>query len=196
MTKRKVNDHINAELTSLMVSVDDLHEDEANARMHDDRNIKAIADSLSRFGQQKPIVASEDGSVIAGNGTLRAARSLGWKKIAVVRWHGPETDAKAYAVADNRTAELAMWDADMLAATLKHFESYDADLRSLLAFSEAELAALASFTTGETVGNDKREAARGDVLFKILVDCMSESHQAELLTELTDRGLSCKPILG
>lgn len=97
------------------VSIGKVALDPANVRTHDERNLKAIQDSLRVFGQRKPIVVmkADDGFVvIAGNGTLEAAREIGWDSIAVTvvpeEWTSDE--AAAYAIADNRTAELAAWD--------------------------------------------------------------------------------------
>ena len=68
-------------ITAKMLSVSDLTPDAENARLHDDRNLEAIKSSLERFGQQKPIVVDSTMSVVAGNGTLEAAKMLGWTKI-------------------------------------------------------------------------------------------------------------------
>jgi hypothetical protein len=100
------------------VKIKDLLNDPSNVRKHDERNIDAIKASLKRFGQQKPIVVDVKGIVVAGNGTLDAAKSLGWKEVQVVRTKLEGAEAIAYAVADNRTAELAIWDEDALAQTL------------------------------------------------------------------------------
>ncbi|MEK6676629.1 MAG: DNA methyltransferase, partial [Planctomycetota bacterium] len=69
--------------------------------------------------------------VIAGNGTLEAAMRLGWGKIAVIRSKLTGADARAYAIADNRTAELAAWDNDLLALTLTELKGFDFDLDEL-----------------------------------------------------------------
>jgi len=94
--------------------------DPNNARQHDDINLEAISKSLDRFGQQKPIVINKSNVVIAGNGTLMAAKKLDWQEIAVVV--APETwteaEAKAYAIADNRTHELSKWDNEQLLDTI------------------------------------------------------------------------------
>ena len=58
------------------VPLTSLTPDPLNARKHNRRNIDAIKASLSKFGQRKPIVVTNDGTVIAGNGTLEAATSL------------------------------------------------------------------------------------------------------------------------
>ena len=97
--------------------------DPDNARTHPGRNLEAIVGSLRRFGQRKPIVVDADGIVRAGNGTLEAARSLGWETIAVVRTalRGPE--AAAYALADNRSSDLGAWDDDRLAEQLRAIDA-------------------------------------------------------------------------
>ncbi len=100
------------------VGVNTLKPDPRNARNHDEKNLAAIKGSLETFGQQKPIVVTADGVVVAGNGTLEAAKALGWQTVDVVRTELTAKLAKAYALADNRTAELAEWDTSALNATL------------------------------------------------------------------------------
>lgn len=98
------------------VDIDSVVLDPANARKHPERNIEAIKGSLARFGQQRPIVVDAAGVVRAGNGTLTAARLLGWKTILIVRTALDGGEAAAFAIADNRTAELAEWDIEALRA--------------------------------------------------------------------------------
>jgi DNA modification methylase len=102
------------------VLISSLSLDPSNARKHDAKNLASIAGSLKLFGQRKPIVVSGANVVVAGNGTLEAAKSLGWSEISVVRIPNDWTaeQVKAYALADNRTAELAEWDAKVLADQL------------------------------------------------------------------------------
>ena len=88
------------------VPVDSLHNDPANVRKHGEQNLAAIKASLARFGQQKPIVVNADGVVIAGNGTLMAARALNWRTVKAVRTNLAGSEATAFAIADNRTAEI------------------------------------------------------------------------------------------
>jgi ParB-like chromosome segregation protein Spo0J len=118
------------------VPISSLSQDPSNARKHPDRNLEQIKASLRRFGQQKPIVVDATNTVRAGNGTLAAAIALGWTSIAIVRSDLPKTELTAYAIADNRTAELAEWDAQILSATLADPEIGD------VGFSEKELADL------------------------------------------------------
>lgn len=93
------------------VLISELQELSRNTRAHGERNINAIAASLRRFGQQKPIVIDSDGVVLAGNGTLAAAQRLGWDRLLCQRSALRGDEAVAFSIADNRTAELAHWEA-------------------------------------------------------------------------------------
>jgi len=114
------------------VNIDELDLDPRNARKHDAKNLKAIADSLEQFGQRKPIVVWGR-TVVAGNGTMVAARSLGWTEISIARvpddWSSDQV--KAYALADNRSAELAVWDEQVLAAQLLELQEAEFDVELL-----------------------------------------------------------------
>lgn len=102
------------------VAISRLTEDPANARRHDRRNLDAIVHSLSRFGQTRPLVVSEELLVIAGNGTLTAMRELGWTHALVTRVPFESVGAmRAYALADNKTSELAQWNTPVLLETLE-----------------------------------------------------------------------------
>jgi ParB-like chromosome segregation protein Spo0J len=113
----------------------DLTPDPENARLHDDKNLKAIQGSLKEFGQRKPIVITEAGVIVAGNGTVEAAKRLGWTQIEAVRVPGDWTpnQIKAFALADNRTAELASWDIHVLDEQLWELEQEELDV-TLLGF--------------------------------------------------------------
>jgi site-specific DNA-methyltransferase (adenine-specific) len=115
-----------------LVKIDALDLDPRNARKHDAKNLKAIADSLEQFGQRKPIVVWGR-TVVAGNGTMAAARTLGWTEIEIVRvpddWSADQV--KAYALADNRSAELAAWDEQVLASQLLELQEAEFDIELL-----------------------------------------------------------------
>lgn len=137
------------------VAIKQLLSDPANVRSHDERNLQAIASSLKRFGQQKPIVIDVNNVVRAGNGTLEAAKSLGWEFISVVVTDLAGADAVAYAIADNRTAELASWDDELLRSVLQELQS-DKALFEATGFSDDDL--------GEMFRDDELEAINGDVV--------------------------------
>ena len=114
------------------VAIESLALDPQNARTHSKRNLDAIKASLSKFGQRKPIVV-HNGVVIAGNGTLEAAKLLGWNEISITKcpdeWDADT--AKAYAIADNRSAELADWDEIALISQLGDLDASGWDISEL-----------------------------------------------------------------
>lgn len=124
------------------IEIGKLISDPANTRKHPERNLQAIVASLHRFGQQKPIVVDKANIVRAGNGTLAAARSLGWTHLDAVRTELDGSNAIAYAIADNRTAELAEWDTEALTATLEGLQFDSDELLAAAGYSADELAEL------------------------------------------------------
>ena len=121
------------------VTIESLKLDPNNARKHSKRNLDAIAASLNKFGQRKPIVV-HNGVVIAGNGTLEAAKTLGWTEISISRcpddWDNDT--AKAYALADNRSSELAEWDDKILSTQLLDLDDMGWDIEDI-GFSQKDL---------------------------------------------------------
>ena len=92
-------------------------------------DVDAVKASLERFGQRKPIVVRKsDRVVIAGNHTLQAAQALGWSEIAVVWVDDDDAMSKAFALADNRTAELGDYDEEALAALIGEVGALDPEL--------------------------------------------------------------------
>ncbi len=99
-----------------IVRLDQLVPDAMNARLHPDRNIKAICESLALYGQRKPLVVRRQNmQVAAGNGTLEAMTKLGWTIGAASIRDMTDEEFYGFALADNRTAELAKWDFETVA---------------------------------------------------------------------------------
>ena len=168
--------------------ISDLSNDPANARKHNDRNIDAIIASLRRFGQQKPIVVDSSGVVRAGNGTLEAARRLGWDSIDCVTTSLQGSDAIAYAIADNRTAELAEWDEDTLAAQLNGLLTESEEIALAAGFTPEEVEAMLSMP------EDEDEPAQVDLSSKweIVVTCESEADQQKVFDMIEKEGYKCR----
>ena len=172
------------------IPIAELDLDPANVRQHDEKNLAAIKSSLKRFGQQKPIVVDPKGIVIAGNGTLTAARALGWDRIRIVRTQLEGSEATAYAIADNRTAELATWDDDALMQQLSALDLEDSALVEAAGFSAAELEGMVDGLLGE---KDIKEISMDDVKENCLfVTCENEGQLQSLFNELEERGLEVK----
>lgn len=105
------------DLVSFAQPVESLTPLEGNPRRGD---LEALAGSLERFGQRKPIVArASDRVVIAGNHTLAAAVSLGWTEVAVLFVDEDAETSKAFAAADNRASDLGWYDEQALTDFLK-----------------------------------------------------------------------------
>jgi len=178
--------------------IDSLHEDPDNARAHNERNLSAIRSSLAHFGQQKPIVVDEKGCVVAGNGTLVAAKALGWKTIAAVRTTLVDENSKrAFALADNRTAELAEWNYEALSAALVMLgEGAD---RDAIGFTLEEIETFSGATIKDKPGSSNDEPDTSSQLramqFKIIIENLDEATQLDLVAELEERGFACKALI-
>jgi len=117
---------------------------EGNPRVGD---IDSVAKSLNRFGQRKAIIVQRSSKqVIAGNHTLQAARRLGWTQIAVLWTDDDEATAKAFALADNRTAELGTYDDDALAEMIADVLEADEALLDDASYTMDDLEALLADT--------------------------------------------------
>lgn len=131
--------HIVEGLRKLAVPVSELVPDSRNARRHPQRNLESIAGSLGLYGQRKPLVVHKTTrTVLAGNGTLEAAKSLGWTHVAVVYVEDDPNQAAGYSLADNRTAETAEWDYRMLSEIMREQHEKDQELLSKIGWEPFE----------------------------------------------------------
>ena len=97
-----------------------LHPYARNARTHSRRQIDMIAKSIQQFGFTNPVLVDDDLMIIAGHGRVAAARKLKLDDVPIVRLSNlSEADKRAYILADNRLAEKAGWDKDLLAFELQ-----------------------------------------------------------------------------
>jgi ParB-like chromosome segregation protein Spo0J len=139
---RLTHEHIAAPLRRLAVPLDGLVLDPENARKHSERNLASIEVSLRKFGQRLPIVVQREGGIVrAGNGRVMVARRMGWTHIAALVIEEKDIDARAFALADNRTGELAEWDYQVLASLVGKLGEEGVDVAAL-GWDAAELAQL------------------------------------------------------
>jgi ParB-like nuclease domain len=102
-----------------VVQVSQLVPYKANARTHSREQIRKIAESIKRFGFCNPILIDDNYQLIAGHGRVEAAKILGLTEVPVLRLsHLSDVEKRSYLIADNRLAELAGWDRDVLAIEL------------------------------------------------------------------------------
>lgn len=142
-----------------MGTIAELKRDPKNARKHTRRNIDMLVGSLQEVGAARSIVIDEDDMILAGHGVIEAAGLAGIKRLRVIEADGNEiiavrrsgltqTQKRKLSLYDNRVAELADWDPEILAGMIAEDEDLLADM-----FTADELAALLN-----NVGDDQDEA--------------------------------------
>lgn len=104
--------------------IDRLKPYERNARTHSAGQVGKIADSITRFGFNAPILVDGRQGIVAGHGRLAAARHLGLEEVPVIVLdHLSELEARAYLIADNQLSDLSGWDEELLLEELSDLES-------------------------------------------------------------------------
>ena len=106
-------------------SVEELTPYENNPRKNDGA-VDAVAASIREFGFKVPIIIDKEGMIVAGHTRLKAAKKLGLQKVPCIIADdlSPE-QIQAFRLADNKTAELADWDFDMLSVELSDLDDID-----------------------------------------------------------------------
>jgi ParB-like nuclease domain len=101
----------------------------ANARTHSKKQIRQIADSIQRFGFTNPVLIDDEGMIVAGHGRVAAAKLLKLTAVPALRLsHLSDAEKSAYILADNRLAEKAGWDKELLAIELQGLIELDFDV--------------------------------------------------------------------
>ncbi|AFU62870.1 site-specific DNA-methyltransferase [Acidithiobacillus caldus] len=130
-----------------------------NPRTHSDEQIAQIAASIAEFGFVNPILVGSDGIIVAGHGRLAAARKLGLTTVPVVVLdHLTPTQRRALVIADNKIAENAGWDEELLRLELAELQEADFDL-ALTGFDADELLEIMAGEETTTEGNTDEDAA-------------------------------------
>lgn len=112
----------------VLVPVSDLRPYANNPRTHSPRQIRQIARSIERFGWTNPILIDAENGVIAGHGRLAAAKQLGITEVPVMRLDQMSAaDKRAYIIADNKLAQNAGWDEELLAIEFRGLLDLDVD---------------------------------------------------------------------
>ena len=112
-----------------------------NPRTHSDKQINQIANSIRQFGFTNPVLVDSDLGVIAGHGRIEAAKLLGIGEVPTIRLdHMTEAQKRAYVIADNRLAENAGWDRELLALELHYLSDLNLDFdATITGFETAEI---------------------------------------------------------
>jgi len=152
-------------------NISDIRFDPRNSKKHGEPSISHIAASLKQFGQQKPIVLLPNLTVLAGNGTLAAAKALEWTQIKANITNLTGNDAKAYAIADNKTAEYADWDFSTLTEVIQELDDGEYDLTNT-GFDREELERIMGWCAPDAI--DEPEDKTGGDKTVICPQCKHE----------------------
>ena len=114
---------------------------ERNARIHSDRQVGQIAESLNAFGFVVPIICDDQDVIVAGHGRLAAAKRLGMTRVPVIRLrHLDDAKVRALRLADNKIASLSGWSQELLTLELQELSVLDLDFDlEVTGFSSGEL---------------------------------------------------------
>lgn len=125
-----------------LVAVDALLPYARNSRNHDKAQVAAIARSMKEVGFTNPLLIA-DGGILAGHGRLMAAKSIGLSRVPCIDLsHLSEPQRRALVIADNRLAEMASWDLEMLKLETDDLRALGLDLEAETGFAEEDLAKL------------------------------------------------------
>ena len=131
----------------------------ANAHTHTRKQVRQIADSIERFGFTNPILIDDDDGIIAGHGRVEAAKLLGLSGVPTLRLSNlSPTEKRAYILADNKLAEKAGWDREILAIELEALIDLDFEVE-LTGFEMGEIDLLleeAKTASGESAGPEDK----------------------------------------
>ncbi len=137
-------------------SINDLKPSPGNPRTHSNKQLKQIERSIKEFGFINPVLVDGDDRIVAGHGRVQAAKAVGLSEVPVVCVaHLTPVQARAYLIADNKLAENAGWDEELLAIELKEL-SYNCDFElTYTGFETPELDAFLSPKPGKASKADK-----------------------------------------
>lgn len=164
------------------IKVDYLKEYKNNPR-HNEKAIEKVAASIKEFGFKVPIVIDNDNVIICGHTRLKAAQALGLDFVpCIVADDLTDEQIKAFRLADNKTAEFAEWDMELLEAELAGLEI---DMQA--------------FGFGNNDGNNDSGATEREDLsdqveavYEVIVECADEWQQEEIFDRLSGEGLKCR----
>jgi DNA modification methylase len=120
--------------------IESLKPNRRNARVHSDKQVSQLAAAIGRFRVLAPIIVRGDNTVLAGHGRLAAAKLLGMTTVPVIQVDLTDAEGRAFAIADNRLAELARWDDAILGGELQDLSTTELEFNlELTGFDGADL---------------------------------------------------------
>lgn len=163
-----------------IIPISELKPYEKNARKHQSEDVGAIVASIKEFGFNDPIgVWSNENIIVEGHGRLEAAKALGLEVVPVIHLdHLTDEQRRAYALAHNKTAELSLWDDDLLSVELDNILDID----------------MSEF--GFDLDDDEEVKERDEVNYSesisVVVECENEEQAEKVFIELQEKGYTCR----
>ena len=159
-----------------------------NARTHSDEQIAKLQSSIREFGFVNPVLIDGNKNIIAGHGRVEAAKREGISEVpCVFVEHLTDNQRKAYILADNRLAELAEWNVELL-----NMELLDLEANFDMADFGFEINPPTGYAPGEEPGG------RSDFNYKeqygVIVICADEAEQEKVYNTLNDDGYNCRVV--
>lgn len=154
-----------------LINIDELNPFERNPKKHPEEQIKRIIRSIQEFGWTNPVLAlKENKIVIAGHARLKAARQMNLREVPVIFLDMPYEKAISYVVTDNRLAEIAEWDNQILLPLLDDIKLSGIDVE-LTGFTDADISLMSKkevkeddFDAGKAAADIKEPVTKpGDV---------------------------------
>lgn len=170
----------------IMKRMDEIHPYDKNPRKNDEA-VKYVAESIKQFGFKVPIVIDNEGVIVAGHTRYKAAKKLKMDAVpCIVADDLTDEQIKAFRLADNKVAEKAEWDFDLLAGELDDLFDFD---MAVFGFEDAE-------------EDEPREEKERDDLsdkvgetYEVIIECNDEGEQEQLFYKLTEEGYKCRTLI-
>ena len=180
------------------INIDEIKPYERNARIHSSKQIKQIMEAIKAFGFTNPLLIDDENNLIAGHGRLEAVKQLNIidfkdkpiKELPAIIITGlSEADKKALIIADNKIAENASWDYDLLQAEFQELEAINYDL-DLMGFDNLDEILGADID----VEQETKEIKEVEInqKYELLIKCKDEKELEQAYNENIERGYECK----
>ena len=179
------------------INIDEIKPYEQNARIHSSKQIKQIMEAIKAFGFTNPLLIDDENNLIAGHGRLEAVKQLNIidfkdkpiKELPAIIITGlSEADKKALIIADNKIAENASWDYELLQAEFQELEAINYDL-DLMGFDNLDEILGADID----VEQETKEIKEIEInqKYELLIKCKDESELEQAYNENIEKGYEC-----
>ena len=183
------------------INIDEIKPYERNARIHSSKQIKQIMEAIKAFGFTNPLLIDDENNLIAGHGRLEAVKQLNIidfkdkpiKELPAIIITGlSEADKKALIIVDNKIAENARWDYDLLQAEFQELEAINYDL-DLMGFDNLDEILGADID----VEQETKEIKEVEInqKYELLIKCKDKKELEKVYNENIEKGYECKVLM-